>query len=260
MAVNEFADMTLEEFSAKYLGKLGDEPKSKCEQAGEELVNLAGDDRQVDWVAAGKVQAVKNQRQCGSCWAFSAVGALESAYAIFKNEDVPSLSEQELVDCSKPYGNQGCNGGLMGLAYDYVLENKLNTEDDYPYVGRDQACNDSKKGKGAFGISKCINVEANTNGLTEALKQQPVAVALHAGYPLMFYHRGILNPFICSGEVNHGVLAVGFDLTNAKPFYKVKNSWGSGWGEQGYFRIAIGKKPAGVCNIAGNGNNYYPVL
>lgn len=77
---------------------------------------------------------------CGSCWAFSAVGAMESALAQKNGGSVPNLSEQELVDCSTPYGNNGCGGGLMNLGYDYVLDHHLNTEEKYPYSGRNQSC------------------------------------------------------------------------------------------------------------------------
>lgn len=176
--------------------------------------------QKIDWAAQGKVQKVKDQKNCGSCWAFSAVGALESAYAIFKTVDVPNLSEQELVDCSNPYGNQGCNGGLMNLAFDYVLDNKLNTENDYPYKGRNQGCDDSKKGHGAYGLKKCVKVEPNVQGLINALTQQPISVAMTVEYSFMFYDSGVLDPWFCDDEVDHGVLAVGFDLSARKPFLR----------------------------------------
>lgn len=260
MAINQFADLTYDEFHDKYLSPMKDDPESKCDKKTVDQPELEEDLQKVDWVTAKKVQKVKNQEQCGSCWAFSAVGALESAYAIYKNTDVPNLSVQELVDCGKPYGNNGCNGGLMNLAFDYILDNKLNTEKDYPYKGRDQKCDDNKKGHGAYGLESCVQVEPNTNGLTDALKQQPVSVALHAGYSLMFYSSGVYDPWFCYGEPNHGVLAVGFDLNASKPYFKIQNSWSERWGEKGYFRIAIGKKPDGVCKIAGSGANYYPVV
>ena len=259
LAINQFADLTFLEFKEKYLTIMDPIPESKCDKqdANHSLVNKSD---KIDWSALNKVQKVKDQKNCGSCWAFAAVGALESAYAIFKDSDVPNLSEQELVDCSKPYGNQGCNGGLMNLAYDYVLDNNLNNERDYEYKGRTQTCKQDKKGHGEFSITKCVKVEPNIDGLVNSLAQQPVAVALSAGFSFMFYDSGILDPYFCDDEVNHGVLAVGYDLTAPKPFFIVKNSWGTSWGEKGYFRIAIGKIPSGVCNIAGSGDNYYPVI
>lgn len=93
---------------------------------------------------------------CGSCWAFSAAGALESAMAIKNNSKVPNLSEQELVDCSREYGNQGCNGGLMGLGYDYVMDHHLNTEEKYPYTGRDGKCKTDEIGEGQVSITGCV--------------------------------------------------------------------------------------------------------
>ena len=260
MGINQFGDLTYEEFADKYLSTMKDDPESKCDKMSNDDYTNVQDADNVDWVALGKVQDVKNQEQCGSCWAFSAVGALESAYAIYKNVELPNLSEQELVDCSLTYGNNGCGGGLMNLAFDYILDNKLNTEEDYPYTARNQNCKGDKKGQGSYSLKSCVKVEPNTQGLTKALTLQPVSVALHAGFSLMFYSGGVYDPWLCSGQANHAVLAVGFDLTAKKPFYKVKNSWGSGWGEKGYFKIAVGKKPEGVCKIAGNGYNYYPVV
>lgn len=255
VGINLFADMTYEEFSAKFLSPMKDDP-SKCEKASSVST---GDEKSVDWTKAGMVQRVKNQAQCGSCWAFSAVGALESAYAL-KNGELPDLSEQELVDCSKDYGNLGCNGGLMNFAYDYVQDNGLNTEKDYPYKGVDGKCQTPTIGKGTFGISSCVRAEPSTDGLIDAARKQPVAVAFHVSQLFMFYMGGVYDPWVCFGQPNHGVLVTGFDLEASKPFFRVKNSWAASWGEKGYFRIAIGKKKEGVCKIAGNGSNYYPVV
>ena len=260
LKINQFGDLTWEEFQKNYLSKLSDE-KSKCEKDNKFFKNFTKSENAVDWDKSGYVQKVKNQGQCGSCWAFSAIGALESAIAMkSQTNEIPNLSEQELVDCSKSYGNMGCNGGLMNLGYDYILEHHINTETNYPYKGSDNTCLTSKIGEGKQSITKCVRVPPNTDGLTAALRTQPVAVAFYVNLGFQFYHGGVFDPWFCNGEPNHGVLAVGFDLGASKPFYRVKNSWGVGWGESGYFRMAIGKKAKGTCDIAGHGMNFVPVV
>ena len=102
-------------------------------------------------------------------------------------------------------------------------------------------------------------VPANTDGLTEGLRHNPVSVAFYVNLGFQFYSGGIFDPWMCNGQPNHGVLAVGFDLSGSKPFYKVKNSWGTGWGENGYFRIKIGTGK-GTCDMAGSGASVYPVV
>jgi cathepsin H len=259
LAINKFSDMTAEERKAKYLV---DFPKvggsAKCEKSGFSAFS-ADDDKVVDWLAAKKVQAVKDQQDCGSCWAFATTGALESAYAIFKNVDVPDISEQELVDCSGKYGNEGCNGGLMSFAYDYILENKINKEDAYPYTATDDDCNADLSGHGEYTIKGCVQVKSDVKDLIQSIRKQPVAVAFYVQDDFFDYSSGIYNPKSCSGHPNHGVLAVGFDLKNKTPFFHVKNSWGTGWGDKGFFKIAIGKGH-GTCNISGTEWNYYPTL
>lgn len=260
LKINKFADLTWEEFQSNYLSKLKDDDKSKCEKDPSFFKKTHKE--HMDWQTAGVVQKVKDQGQCGSCWAFSTIGALESALAIKAGtkDQVPNLSEQELVDCSTSYGNLGCNGGLMGFGYDYILDHHVNTEEAYPYVGRDMTCRTDSVGEGETGISRCVRVPPNTDGLTDALSDQPVAVAFYVNLGFQFYFGGIFDPWFCNGQPNHAVLAVGFEANVSKPFYKIKNSWGAGWGEQGYFRMAIGKKAAGTCNIAGHGMNFVPVV
>lgn len=261
VGLNPFADQTFEELSSRYLTKLAksDEP-SKCEkQTVKNGVN--GDERKVDWAQKGKVSSVKNQGQCGSCWAFSAVGSLEAAHAIYgQDKEVQSLSTQELVDCSREYKNEGCNGGLMNFAFDYVLDHHLNLDSAYPYKGSDGKCKTSTVGEGKYGIKSCVHVEGTIAGLVDAVRRSPVSLGMYVTSLFFFYRSGVYDPWFCGGEANHGVLAVGFDLDHAKPHLRVKNSWGTVWGNKGYFQIALGKEPRGTCDIVGNGFNYYPVV
>lgn len=264
LGINKFADLTWEEFKAAYLTKFSSDVDHKCTKKNHAVFSgTSDDDKEVDWEKKGFVQDVKDQAMCGSCWAFSAVGAMESSIAI-KNQvksrdDIPDLSEQELVDCSKPYGNEGCNGGYMNLAFDYVLDHKLNTGGKYPYRGWDQKCRTKELGEGEAALTGCVQVDANTTALTEAIRVQPVAVGFYVNMTFQFYFGGIFNPWFCNGEPNHGVLAVGFNLSHSTPYYRIKNSWSDSWGEKGYFRMAIGKKSNGTCNIAGHKLNYYPL-
>ena len=261
LAVNQFADLSNSEFKNKYLmgdiSRIKQDAADNCGDAPSRDENKLLDSV-VDWAKAGKVQEVKNQESCGSCWAFSTVGSLESAYAIFsKDNELPNLSEQELVDCSKSFGNEGCNGGLMNLGFKYIIQNGIHTESDYPYRGVDQTCNtDSLSGK-TYSAKDCVLVGANTDDLTKAIAVQPVSVAFYVNLFFQFYSGGVFNPFTCGGQPNHGVLAVGYNLDEGS--YKVKNSWGSSWGEAGYFRIKIGTGK-GTCDMAGSGASVYPLI
>jgi C1A family cysteine protease len=258
LGVNQFTDMTFNELKAKYLVNFstvnGD---AKCEKTAARTP--VGDDDEVDWVKAGAVQAVKDQMKCGSCWAFATTGALESAYAIFKKVPVPSISEQELIDCSQDYGNNGCNGGLMNFAYDYILDHKINSEEKYPYKGVGQECNKSLMDHGDYTLKGCVQVEPNVDGLVKSIRIQPVSIAFYVQDDFFSYSSGVYNPEECNGSPNHGVLAVGFNLSAEVPYFYVKNSWSSAWGDNGFFKIAIGNGD-GVCNTAGSGANYYPTL
>jgi len=201
-----------------------------------------------DWRDSGVVSPVKNQGSCGSCWAFSAIGNIESQLAL-QTKTVVQLSEQELVDCDKG-DDQGCNGGLMETAFKYLETAGVVSEDDYEYTGRDGTC--SVAGKKV--VAKVTGYHyAGTEDETQIkqllFENGPFAIAINAT-PLQFYFWGIFNPwfeFLCSPtELNHGVLLVGYGIEGSTPYWIVKNSWGASWGEKGYFRIISGK---GACGI-----------
>ena len=259
VGVNEFADLTFEEFTAFYLADFSQinayKTVEKCE---EPTIRKTSIPDSVDWQEQNKVQEVKKQLMCGSCWAFSAVASLESAISI-KTGDAPlSLSEQELVDCSKDYGNNGCNGGLMNLSFNYVIDHHIHEEAEYPYKGRDGKCRTEELGEGKHGLSQCVRAVPTIDGLMESVAVQPVAAAFHVIQTFMFYRKGVYKSHFCNSEPNHGILVVGYNKTDKNPFFRVKNSWGKGWGENGYFKIAHGTGK-GMCRLSGNGNNYYPI-
>lgn len=232
MALNNFADMTGSEFKAKLLGY-----KSKKTTKNYVYLPEASSDS-VDWRTKGAVTAVKNQGMCGSCWAFSATGSMEGAYFL-KNNKLVSLSEQQLVACSKPQGNHGCSGGLMDYAFKYVKDNGMESESDYPYHGMlFWGCHyDKSKVVESFKMTGFTDVPKNDNDqLKAAVEKQPISIALDAE-SLQGYNGGIFNSKSCGTQLDHGVLAVGYGEENGVKFWIVKNSWGGSWGESGYFRI-----------------------
>ena len=255
VGVNQFADLNMYQFNEQvkkgnaYYQNLKSTIGSPCSKFVSDGKTLPDS---VDWRTEGAVTPVKDQGQCGSCWSFSATGAIEGAHAI-KTGTLISLSEQELVDCSTSYGNMGCNGGLMDSAFEYVIDNGLCTESEIPYIASDGSC--KKCAKPSVTASSCVDVTPrNQLHLKEAVSKGPVSVAIEADAGIFqFYKSGVISSDKCGTSLDHGVLVVGYGTeTDGTEYWLVKNSWGPSWGDGGYIKIARNDKTfdAGTCGIA----------
>ncbi|KAF6176969.1 hypothetical protein GIB67_027769 [Kingdonia uniflora] len=255
LKLNKFADMTNHEFKSSYAGsKVNHHRMFRGDQRGsgnfmyEDVVPEAS----VDWRKSGAVTPIKDQGQCGSCWAFSTIVAVEGINFI-KTKKLISLSEQELVDCDNSV-NQGCNGGLMEYAFEFIKKNGgITTEQNYPYKAVDGTCDTIKANSHAVLINGHENVPVNDeDALLKAVANQPVAVAIDAGgYDFQFYSEGVFTGE-CGTDLDHGVAAVGYGTAlDGTKYWIVKNSWGAEWGEKGYIRMQRGVvAKGGICGIA----------
>lgn len=263
LAVNEFADQEPEEFQAGRLGLRQPAPGTLWAGAphlGTHHYSGGELPKAVDWTKKGAVTTPKNQKQCGSCWSFSTTGALEGAWQI-AGGGLVSLSEQQLVDCSKGV-NQGCKGGSMDAAFEFIEKHAMCTEDSYPYEAKDGKCRAASCTSAipSGSVTGYKDVEANDEkALMEAVSKQPVAVAIEADQmAFQLYSHGILTKE-CGAKLDHGVLLVGYGSEDGVKYWKVKNSWGASWGEEGYIRLERSSaKKAGECGI--NSQPSYPVV
>jgi len=270
LRLNQFADLTEDEFKLKVHGTKGscyqkdDKFKTlpKISTRGKSTPHLNANPASVDWTTKGVVTPIKNQGDCGSCWAFSTTGSTECEYAI-STGTLNSLSEQQLVDCSYAEGNLGCDGGDMDAAFKYIIkEGGLCSETEYPYTGTDGICKATSCGTKYNPVKTYSDVTSDNEGdLETAAALGCVSVAVEADqYAFQYYSSGILTG-TCGTSLDHGVLVVGYGTDGTQEYWKVKNSWGTTWGEEGYVLICKdcnANGDAGECGI--NSEPSYPAF
>jgi len=251
---NMFSDLSLDEFTAIYIGGLSQNPTLNRQKNYDYSLSkrVAGNESAIDWVQKGGVTPVKDQGMCGSCWAFSTTGAMEGALFAATGKLV-SLSEQELVSCDNTA--MGCGGGLMDNAFDYISQNGICAEKDYPYTSDQgvegtciQKCASQATAKGYKDVPK-----EDEDALYTALQSSTVSVVVEADKSAFhLYKSGVLDDASCGVKFNHGVLLVGYgtDTASGKEYWKVKNSWSTMWGEEGYIRMVKGKNQCGISELA----------
>jgi len=252
VGVNKYTDMLTHEVVEKMNGFRMElkTPSPVVHKASGEVSKA----KKIDWRSKGYVTDVKDQGQCGSCWSFSATGALEGQL-FKKNGKLVSLSEQNLIDCSSRYGNAGCDGGLMDAAFRYIKANKgIDTEASYPYLEREGRCRYTSSNS-AGANTGFVDVNPTERDLADALeKVGPVSIAIDASnWSFQAYAGGVYYEEECSStQLDHGVLAVGYGTSNnGGDYWIVKNSWGESWGENGYIKMARNKRNnCGVATMA----------
>ena len=260
--INLFSAMTFEQFSEHFnMAQNQANAPQNCSATRSSPLTAVGVDDAPDawnWQNKGGVSPVKDQGQCGSCWTFSTVGCLESAHLI-KYGVLQTYAEQQLVDCAGDFDNFGCNGGLPSHAFEYIFSaGGIETEEDYPYMAVDQTCAvDTTKFALSSGHSMNIT-EGDEEELKQAVFLQPVSVAFQVADDFVDISTGVYTSTVCQNgpdQVNHAVLAVGYgnDKASGLDYWLIKNSWGTTWGDAGFFKIQRGVNMCGIADC-----NSYP--
>jgi len=249
--MNKFADLTNTEFLERYTGFRSPLIHIQDPEHVAEFDSTQAAPTSVDWRNKGVVTGVKDQGQCGSCWSFSTTGSVEGAWAL--NYSLVSLSEQNLMDCSRSYGNYGCNGGLMDNAFKYIIANGgIDTEASYPYEeSTSYNCRYTTAKRGATVKSYKDVAKGSEPSLQNSVAYHgPVSVAIDASQTsFQLYKGGYYYESKCSStNLDHGVLTVGYGTGTSGDYWIVKNSWGTSWGDKGYIYMARNRN--NNCGIA----------
>jgi len=247
--LTKYSDMTPEEFKSTLLGYVRPESRSDVGVLTSEITAP----QTLDWRTQNKVTPVKDQGQCGSCWAFSTVENIESMYCMKNNMDCttfPPLSPQEIVDCDTT--DQGCNGGDPPTAYAFVMqEGGLEDNSDYPYTAQNGNCNfQSNLVKVTISNWQYATTNSDEGTMqTNLANWGPLSICVDAE-PWQDYTGGVMMASDCSNSLDHCVQLVGYDMTQSTPFWIVRNSWGTDWGENGYIRLQYGQDTCGCADEA----------
>lgn len=217
----------------------------------------------LNWNRISGVGRVKAQGKCNSCYAFAGTGAVEAHSRLINGKSV-SLSEQEILDCSTR--NRGCTGGLPYLVMDYIISKGISTTSQYGYTAVPSTCRARRDKKSKYSdVKGYIFAKKGVANLVKALQYGPVSILMHASKYLKFYHGGIYEGQGCDGykRVNHAAVVYGYSLSGYKPYFMLKNGWGSSWGESGHYKVGIGALTSGntgYCSIARTRYNVFPVM
>lgn len=283
MGINQFIVYTDREFHTQILDpKPLEKNKDKQEEDSDEFSTsserLLGEDNEkekikkilakfpsvLDWSKKGKVTPVKHQMNCQGCYVFSAMAALESAILIKYNKQL-ILSEQEIVDCSYGFKNNGCVGGQPQFVYDYIQYNGINLDVNYSYLGIEDRCKAPTRQLVYKKLKKYVKPKENVISIIKYLQYGPVVVNHYVPDDFKYYSSGIFETNDCHHQIiiNHSAIIVGYNFKHDPPYFKLKNSWGIKWGDAGYYKVKIGDLNyvnPGFCHLASNGYNVFPII